>query len=94
MREPWRWEDAADYREHLEHKKMGLSADCENIREGRIQLVDADGELLLNEWAEYADDCGINAGDAVLRRIVAAVNACTGYSTEELEAMPTGALAK
>ena len=55
---PWDWKDRYDFREHVEHRKQGLAAVCENLEAGRIELVSGD-KTVLEEWAEHADDSGI-----------------------------------
>lgn len=71
---PWRWECAYDWGEHLEHRDEGLDAKCENIKRGRIRIVDAEGATVLEDWADFADDGGLSIGDADARLIVSAVN--------------------
>lgn len=55
---PWEWKDAYDFREHIEHQKQGLEADCENIEQGRMTL-DSPDKRVLEEWSEHADDAGL-----------------------------------
>ena len=59
---PWEWRDRYDFREHIEHQKQGLDAECENIEAGRIRLE----PNVLSEWAENAGDSGVqvNKDDA------------------------------
>jgi len=69
---PWRWIDDYDHHEHEEHQDQGLNADCENIRHGRIKLVDNEGGSVLDVWALYADDQGVTAEKPDLLLIQAA----------------------
>lgn len=58
---PWWWEDDYDFREHLDHKKLGLDADCENVRNDakRVNLESPTGSVL-SEWSEQGTaDAGI-----------------------------------
>jgi hypothetical protein len=67
---PWRWQDRYDFREHKEHQQQGLDADCENIRDGRIQLMAGD-IVVLDEWGGY-DDSGVSVRMEDARLIAAA----------------------
>lgn len=75
---PWKWQDRYDYREHIEHRKQGLNSDCENIKDVRIRLVNSDGEVVLQEWAEYADDSGLQIKKEDAEYICRAVNSHEG----------------
>ena len=92
---PWRWIDRYDFREHLEHRKSGLSAKCENIEAGRIVLTDSGGVAVLDLWADYADDCGIqvNIGDAHLIAaapdLLEAAKVLLKYAIEDCEPVGT-----
>lgn len=71
---PWRWVDRYDFNDHAAHQAQGLAADCENIRDGRIMLVDANGKTVLDQWADYAGDAGLEVSLADAALIVEAVN--------------------
>ena len=71
---PWHWQDRYDFREHSEHRDTILDSDCENNKMGRIQLVNHDGKVVLGDWADYADDSGLEVSDADRRFIVRACN--------------------
>jgi hypothetical protein len=58
----------------LEHRDQIFEVDCSNRRDGRIQLVDANGEIVLEEWADYAGDAGLLIDEDVAKLIVLAVN--------------------
>jgi hypothetical protein len=67
---PWHWQDRYDFREHKEHQKQGLDANCENIRDGRMQLMAGD-DVVLQEWGA-TDDGGVEISMADARLIEAA----------------------
>ena len=64
---PWKWRDAYDFGEHKNNKDWN----SENFKEGRIVLVSNIGEIILREWASYADDAGIEVSQANARLIAA-----------------------
>ena len=58
---PWKWVDSYDHNSHVEHRKQGLSADCENISAGRIELIsESTGKIVLKQWGDYCDDSGVD----------------------------------
>ena len=69
----WQRQDAYDSGDCADHKKQGLNADCENIQMGRIKLVNIEtGDIILEEWSQYADDSGLEVSDEHARLIEAA----------------------
>jgi hypothetical protein len=71
---PWHWRDTYNFREHLEHRDRIFEVNCPNRTHGRIQLVDANGEVVLQEWADHAGDAGLRIDEDVAKLIVLAVN--------------------
>ena len=71
MKLPVKWIDAYDFGEHKTH---GLNSDCENIRDGRIRLVDADGKAVLEDWSIYADDGGLSVSIQDAKEIAESLN--------------------
>jgi len=79
MKRPVRW--ICSYDEpffnlvgHIGHAKEGLDAECENIEAGRIMLIDADNQIILTDWADYADDSGLKISIEDARAIEDALN--------------------
>lgn len=67
---PWRWVDAYEF--HEDHIALGLDADCENIREGRITLESPTGEVL-KKWVDLGGgDSGLTISIEDARLIQAA----------------------
>lgn len=65
---PWHWVDAYDFGEHLNNTDWSSS----NFVNGRIKLVNASGDVVLQEWADYAGDAGLDLNQPNARLIAAA----------------------
>ena len=86
-KEPWMWRDRYDFDVHQDHRKQGLDADCENIRDGRIELVNKDDTIVLEEWDDFGGDSGLTVSHEDAERIVACVNACAGINPKAVSLM-------
>ena len=85
---PWHWVDTYTFGEHLSNTDWSSS----NFVNGRIKLVNASGDVVLQEWADYAEDAGLDLNQPDARLIAAApellqaligINEVACYASEE-----------